>query len=194
VRDGDPGEMKLHNFADSLAQSHAAEDLPFWQEIYKQAFPNMAAMINHRQDGEHQRAGIDRSIILQNSKQLLIDEKVRGKNKITERVYTDIALEYWSDYERKIPGWVCKPLRADYIAYAIAPLGKCYLLPVLQLQKAWLKHGENWIEIYQPPIKAKNKYNGNFWTTISVGVPVDILFKAIGEGLRISFKEFDLTD
>ena len=183
-----------HNFNDSLKQSHAAEDLPFWREIYKQAFLNMAEMVNHRQDGEHQRVGIDRSIILQNSKQILVDEKVRGRNKKTGKIYTDIALEYWSDYERKVPGWVCKPLRADYIAYAIAPLGKCYLLPVLQLQKAWIKYGNFWIEYYKPPIKAENEDHGRFWTTWSVGVPGDILFKAIGEGLRISFGSFEFTE
>ena len=37
-------------------------------------------MVDHRDDGEHQRAGIDRSVILANSKQLLIDEKVRNKD------------------------------------------------------------------------------------------------------------------
>jgi hypothetical protein len=47
----------------------------------------MAAMIDHRQDGEHQRAGIDRSIVLNNSKQILIDEKVREK--------TGQGLDHW---------------------------------------------------------------------------------------------------
>lgn len=185
---------KPHDFGESLAQSHAAEDLPIWKEVYQKAFPNMITMINHRQNGEHQRAGIDRSIILENSKQLLIDEKVRGKNKKTGKIYRDIALEYWSDFDRHTLGWVCKPLRADYIAYAIAPLGICYLLPVLQLQKAWKENGEAWIEIYKPPIVAENEYKGHYWKTISVGVPVKVLFKAMGQCLRISFQPTDLED
>lgn len=160
-----------------------AEDLPFWREVYEKAFPTMTAMINHRQDGEHQRAGIDRSIILYNSKQILIDEKTRFRNEITGKVYNDIALEYWSDEERKVPGWVCKPLRADYIAYAIAPIGICYLLPVIQLQQAWKEKEGEWIRKY-PKIEAKNEG----WTTISVGVPPEILFPAIGSRLRIEFK------
>ena len=178
----------IHNFADSLEKSHRAEDLPFWEETYKKAFPDMVAMINHRKDGIHQRNGIDRSIILSNSKQLLIDEKVRGRNK-KGKVYTDIALEYWSDMDRKVKGWVCKALLADYIAYAIAPLGICYLLPVIQLQNAWREYGEAWIKKY-PDIRAENTY----WTTQCVGVPREILYPAIGKFFKITFKPFEITD
>jgi hypothetical protein len=175
-----------HDFSESLAMSHAASDMPFWREIYQQAFPSMLAMIDHRQDGEHQRAGIDRSVILANSKQILIDEKVRGRNAKTGKVYEDIALEFISDEARKVPGWVCKPLRADYIAYAIAPLGRCYLLPVPQLQSAWEKHGEEWRDSYFE-VRAENKG----WTTVSVGIPVPVLFKAIGQALRVQFTPWD---
>lgn len=178
----------MHDFAESLKASHAASDLPIWEEIYRQAFPSFAAMIDHRQDGEHQRAGIDRSVILENSKQILIDEKVRGRNKKTGAVYDDIALEYWSNFGARTPGWVCKPLRADFIAYAIAPLGKCYLLPVIQLQIAWDRCGEHWIDKY-PPIHAKNAsgYGGSY-TTVSVGVPVKDVFREIGGALRVTFQ------
>jgi hypothetical protein len=178
-----------HNFAESLAASHAASDLPFWDVVYRKAFPDMLTHLDHRQDGEHQRAGIDRSITLNNSKQILIDEKVRFRNKITGKVYEDIALEYLSDEARNVPGWVCKPLRADYIAYAIAPLGRCYLLPVSQLQSAWRKHGEYWKSAHFI-IRAKNKT----WTTISVAVPISELFPAIGQALRFTFDPLDGLD
>ena len=102
----------VHDFADSLAASHRASDLPIWEEIYRKSFPDFLAMVDHRQDGEHQRAGIDRSVILENSKQILIDEKIRWKP------YPDIAVEYLSNDRTGAPGWACKPLRADYIAYA----------------------------------------------------------------------------
>ena len=190
---GTPGATKFHNFSESLAQSHAAEDLPLWEEIYKKAFPGMVAMCNHREDGPHQRAGIDRSIIMPNSKQILVDEKVRGRNKKTGKVYTDIALEYWSDIGRRKLGWVCKPLLADYIAYAIAPIGKCYLLPVVQLQQAWVKYGEQWKSEHYC-IKAENMNNGIRWTTVSVGVPVSDLFRAMGECFRVSFTPVDIED
>lgn len=178
-----------HVFTDSLAASHAASDLPIWEQIYREAFPRFAAMIDHRADGEHQRAGIDRSVILANSKQVLVDEKVRWRNAITGLVYEDIALEYWSDERNRVPGWVCKPLRADYIAYAIAPLGKCYLLPVTQLQIAWDRFGDRWAETY-PQVRAKN----NGYTTVSVGVPPAEIFKAIGGALRIKFEPIEAAN
>jgi hypothetical protein len=168
--------MTAHDFNESLRRSHSASDLPIWLEIYRKAFPTMQAAIDHRQDGEHQRAGIDRSVILASSKQILIDEKVRWK------AYEDIALEYWSDRDRQLPGWVCKPLRADFICYAVAPMGRAYLLPVPQLQQAWESYGDRWRERY----KDCNAYNKRY-VTVSCPVPVAVLFKAIGECLRVSF-------
>jgi len=174
----------LHNFQHSLNRSHSAEEMPFWEQVYKTAFPNMSAMVNHRQDGDHQRMGIDRSIILSNAKQITIDEKVRFK------AYNDIALEYLSDKERNLPGWVCKPLQCDYIAYAIAPLGKCYLLPVIQLQMAWEAHKERWFSITDFRINAENwcPHTQRKWTTVSLGCPVKEVFQAIGNSLRIDFE------
>lgn len=181
-----------HNFQDSLAFSHAAEDLPFWAEVYREAFPTMRVMVNHRQDGAHQRMGIDRSIILESSKQIRIDEKVRGRNKKTGRVYTDIALEYWSDEEREVPGWVCKPLLCDYIAYAIAPLGVCYLLPVEPLQSAWRRNSEQWLA-ENHSIKAENqcRFTGRWWTTVSVCLEPKDLFAKIGNEHRIQFEKWE---
>ena len=184
----------VHQFDKSLAFSHAAEDLPFWEEVYRCAFPTMVAMANHRQDGPHQRSGIDRSILLANSKQFLIDEKVRGRNRITGRVYEDIALEFLSDEERNQPGWVTKPLLADYIAYAIAPLGRCYLLPVPQLQQAWTENGERWRDEARRLIRAPNLYHGRRWVTVSVGVTPRVLFHAMGQCLRVRFNPFEFEE
>jgi len=166
----------VHDFADSLAASHRASDLPIWEEIYRKSFQGFLAMVDHRQDGEHQRAGIDRSVILENSKQILIDEKIRWKP------YPDIAVEYLSNDRTGAPGWACKPLRADYIAYAIAPLGMCYLLPVIQLQQAWRRKGEIW-KASCFIVRAPN----SGYTTLSAAVPVHELFSEIGRALRVPF-------
>lgn len=176
-----------HNFAESLAASHAAEDLPLWEEAYRAAFPGFQAAISHRGDGPHQRAGIDRSVILANSKRLTIDEKVRGKNKITGKVYDDISLEYWSVFygngnKSNQPGWVCKPLLCDYIAYAIAPLGVCYLLPVLQLRLAWRENRADWVARYKE-VRAKNPG----YETISVAVPAGVVMGAIQSAHCLQF-------
>lgn len=171
-----------HDFSESLNCSHAASDLPIWREIYEAAFPGFVSMNDHRQNGSHQAAGVDRSIVLASSEQVLIDEKIRTKP------YDDILLEYWSDERRRVYGWICKPLRAQYIAYAIAPLGKAYLLPVVPLQNAWTKEGAGWIKRYRE-VRAKNrdKSTGREWDTLSVPIPVDVLFRAVGAALRIRF-------
>lgn len=173
-------------FAESLAMSHAAEDLPLWEEVYRYAFPEFQAMVNHRQDGDHQRAGIDRTVVMSNSKVIKIDEKVRARNKITGRVYSDIALEYWSNEERRVRGWVCKSLLCDYIAYAIAPLGKCYLLPVPQLRRAWIENGKAWVKRF-PIVRAVNENGGSRYTTVSVAVPPGVLMAAIKDALIVDF-------
>ena len=172
---------RVHTFDESLRLSHAASDLPCWRQIYDRAFPGMVAMIDHRQDGEHQRQGIDRSIILANSKQITVDEKIRFRD------YNDIALEYWSKRERGQWGWVCKPLMCDFICYAFAPTGRAYLLPVPQLQQAWDVHGGEWCDRFGS-IDAPNKG----YTSVSCAVPVPVLFAAIGECLRVRFDPISL--
>lgn len=183
-----------HDLQESLRASHAAEDYPLWEALYRNSFPGFRAMVNHREDGPHQRLGIDRSVILADSRQILIDEKIRGRNKKTNKVYDDIALEYWSDEARKTPGWVCKELHCDYIAYAIAPLGRAWLLPVIQLQRAWSQYSAIWIEKYKPVIRAPNRdrRTGREWVTISVGVPPDAVMRAIGACLRFNFEPFEI--
>jgi len=167
----------MNDFNEDLRYSQECEDNAIWLEIYHKAFPTLATITSHRKDGFHQRAGVDRSITLQNSKQILIDEKVRRKH------YGDIALEFMANDQKKSEGWVCKPLLADYIAYAIIPTGKAYILPVIQLQAAWANHGREWKERFGT-IRAKNAT----YSTVSCPVPVPELFAAIGKMLRVNFQ------
>jgi hypothetical protein len=179
----------VNEFKDCLKFSHSMSDLPLWKEVYRKAFPRMASMVDHRTDGWHQKAGVDRSIIMDDSKQVLIDEKVRGRNKITGIVYEDVSLEIVSNTKTRSPGWVCKPLLCEYIAYAIAPLGKCYLLPVIQLQAAWDHNHNKWVKMY----REKQAINRGYCTTF-VPVPVDELFRSMGQEFRISFEPFEYEE
>ena len=167
----------LHKFADSLSRSHTAEDCPAWLEIYRKAFPSMSTMISHREDGQHQRAGIDRSVILHNGKQVWIDEKARFRH-----YCGDILLEYLSNTRTGALGWVEKMLLCDYIAVAYLPSGCAFLLPVIQLQSAWEINREQWITQYGT-IAAKNQG----YETLNTPVPTNILFSAMGGQLRVSF-------
>ena len=92
-------------------------------------------------------------------------------------------LEYVSNDQKNTPGWVEKDLFADYICYAFIPSGKAYLLPVIQLQAAWLKNKTEWLEKYGTK-SADNK----FYHTLNCPVPTDVLFSQIGSMLRITFK------
>lgn len=167
----------VHNFQDSLAFSHSCDELSIWSEIYRKAFPSMVTMVNHRANGDHQKAGIDRSIILENSKQLLVDEKAR---RFTYR--NDILLEYLSNDRTGALGWVEKPLLCDYIAYAFIYDGLAFLLPVPQMQTAWNINKTEWLRKYD----YKSAPNAGY-KTLSCPVPTDVLFKAIGAALRITF-------
>jgi hypothetical protein len=183
---GDPA----NDFDKCLSDSHRAEDWPGWEVIYRQAFPDFHYMCNHRLDGTHQREGIDRSIITTSAQHILVDEKVRSRNKLTGRVYDDIALEIWSDIGIKSEGWVQKKLRADYIAYAILPLGVCYLLPVRQLQEAWKRNEKAWKLKYRTIAPESSRWTGAGraeWTTLCICVPAVEVLNAIRDCLTVRF-------
>ncbi len=171
----------VHNFNSQLDFSNRTELDPIWERIYRKTFPGFLSMTSLREDGPHQKLGLDRVLVLGNSKTIFIDEKMRRK------IRNDIALEYISVDTTNAPGWVCKPMTADYIAYGMrdgedATTGVCFLLPVIQLQAAWSKNGEFW----------KSKYgkfpaqNATYRTWICP-VPISVLYPAMGNCLRVSF-------
>lgn len=170
----------IHDFAESLARSHNYANAPWWTEVYRIAFPSLRACVDIRDDGWAQRAGIDRQIVLACGRNITVDEKVREKD------WPDIALERWSNEARKIPGWIQKPLLCDFIAYAFVPSQTCYLLPTLTLQRAWRLHGRDWCSRY-PEIRANN----STYTTVSVGVPIDVLFQALSDAMRVVWSNVD---
>jgi hypothetical protein len=174
----------LHDFRGELEFSHSCSDLPFWDEFYRKAFPNLAAMVDVRKDGWAQRGGIDRLLTLASGRVVSVDEKVRRK------AYPDIALERWSDRARKTPGWIQKSLACEFIAYAKLPLQLGFLLPTLILQRAWRIHGRDWIEL-----AARGEYRTiiaqNYgYETESIGVPDQVLLDAIAhDAMRVSWGE-----
>jgi hypothetical protein len=103
-----------------------------------------------------------------------VDEKVRVSD------WPDILLEQWSDEARRSPGWIQKPLACDFIAYAFAPSRKCYLLPVVPLQRAWRLNGRTWLAKYGQ----RRAYNPGYVST-SVPVPVPILLRAIADAMVV---------
>lgn len=162
----------VHEFASSLAFADRYRDAGWWAPVYARAFPSLASAVAIKEDGWAQRGGIDRLITLASGKTITVDEKIRARD------WPDILLEVWSDEERRVPGWVQKPLACDFIAYAYAPSGVCYLLPVPALQRAWQAHGERWSRRYGL-IRSRNAR----YVSASVPVPRDELMRAIVEAL-----------
>lgn len=175
--------MTIHNFSSSLAKSHEMESAPWWEPVYRQAFPNFAVMHSVRNDGWAQRGGIDRVVTLKSGKTVAIDEKVRAGN------WPDILLERWSDRGRQVPGWIQKDLACDFIAYAFIPSETCYLLPFLSLRKAWIDHGREWIDAAEASRDGFKKVlaRNNGYVTESVAVPTNVLLGAITESMTVSW-------
>ncbi len=157
----------MNNFQNDLDYSHSQADEPWWGEVYKHFFPNSLATADLRDDGWWQRAGVDRQIVLK-GKTIYVDEKVRRDD------WPDFGLEYISNDKTGAKGWVCKELLADYIAYAFAPSQVCYLLPVNELQNAWRRNGQKWLDKFGSKQAINDGYKTHFCP-----VPRGVLGKAL---------------
>lgn len=168
------GSPRLHRFKDSLALSQRFGD-DWWLPIYRRAFPSLVTAVAVEQDGWAQRGGIDRLLTLACGRTFTVDEKIRTED------WPDVLLERWSDETRKLPGWVQKPLAADFIAYAHAPAATCVLLPVPALQRAWRQHGRQWAGLY-----GQRRAQNSGYISVSVPVPRGVLMQAIVEAMFVS--------
>jgi hypothetical protein len=156
-----------------MSERHADSD--WWMDTYRRAFPRLRSAVQIRDDGWAQRGGVDRVLTLACGRTYTVDEKVRAED------WPDILLEQWSDEERRSPGWVQKSLACDFIAYAYAPSGVCYLLPVVPLQRAWRQHGRQWIKDY-----GQRRAQNPGYVSVSVPVPRAVLMWAIVDAMVVS--------
>jgi hypothetical protein len=197
---------KVHDFQKQLAYSEQASYEPFWDAVYKKAFPNI---INHMPcpgDSESQRMGIDRLIMLSNGLTIRIDEKKRKKYYNVD----DILLEFISVDKTKsrtgTPGWIEKDLAIDYLAYAVIPQKRCYLFPWQLVRRVWVAYGDQWIatadENDRKKAEAKERgeyYKGNgfyiksaknvgYWTW-SVIVPMKTFRESLAQSSIVTVAE-----
>jgi hypothetical protein len=178
----------MNNFAADLAWSHGQSDQPFWEPVYRKAFPTLASCVNVPADGWQQRAGVDRVLVLSDSKTLYVDEKVRRKDR------PDIALEIYSDERAKKKGWAIKPALSDFIAYAFLPTQTCFLLPFHLMQRAlrdnwvtWTSNAEQSRLGFQQ-VRAQNPG----YTTLSIAVPIMVLLDAMSDSMVVTWSADDL--
>ena len=127
--------MTTHDFGQQLAWSHRH---PIPNSLYHRAFPEVRRIHNMDNDMAAQYARVDRVLETWSGRTINVNEKVRKTD------FPDIALEVFTDYDAKRPGW-CHPLKTaatDWIAYAVPRLAVCYLLPCPEIRHALLN--QNW--------------------------------------------------
>lgn len=173
---GSPDPRPVHDFQKSLEVAATYVNAPWWETVYRQAFPTLQNMQAIGGPGWAQSAGIDRLLILASGKTIKVDEKVRLKD------WGDVLLEYWSDQERKRPGWVAKDLDCDYIAYAYVETQRCLLLPFPTLRVAWNRYRADLVATYK-----RTEARNNGYVTVGVAVPQDVLFNALRDCMVIQW-------
>ena len=95
-----------------------------------------------------------------------------------------MLLEQWSDEERRVPGWVQKPLACDFIAYAFVPSQTCYLLPYQLLKNAWDRHKRTWHATYGLRSVPNRSY-----TTTGIPVPIPVVLGAIESSIVVHWNK-----
>lgn len=171
--------MKSNDFASQLATANTPEKHAFWENAYRQVFPNVLRVEFYDADMDAQNNGVDAAVFRQGAPPIRIENKERQK------WYGDILLEYVHEYEdgHIRPGWIERPLRCDYLAYAILTTGHVWFLPWLPLRLAWERHKLRWLNSggrYNPTPAQNSGY-----VTKNVAVPPDELWGCINGVLQI---------
>jgi len=164
----------MKDFHQDLDRSELEQDNPIIREIYAKYFPNMSSMTAVKRDTYGQMIGIDRILVLNNSKTVKVEEKLRYAD------YGDILLELWSDVEKKKPGWAVKDLECDYIAYIILPSKTGYVWPYLAFKRAMEKDLKLWMT-FGDLRETKNKG----YYTQNLSVPTSVFLTSIASHMKV---------
>lgn len=165
----------MHEFNNLLKESHAIASINLITRIYQHYFGDHMTMSFNDSDIEAQKQGVDRTVITQEGVTWTVEEKIRPPRK-DGRIYQDILLEYLSSREHGTPGWVCKPLMADWLLYINMPHQHAFLMPVFLLQAAWQRNRQQWMSADRKKEAVNVRY-----TTVNAAVSVNELFLAIHE-------------
>lgn len=95
------------------------------------------------------RSGTDYWIRHARGTPISVDVKVRGKDPVESYGRDDLALETWSVIGSKI-GWTLdETKRTDYVLWWFTPTRRWVLVPFVQLQAAFRKRQDEWMELYR---------------------------------------------
>lgn len=135
----------VHDFQAKLAESNTLSDEDSWIGFYERVWPGqIVCSVRIDKDSVFQRWGVDREIKLVTGQQFTVDEKKRTKD------YGDMLIEEWSQFygerdTRNKVGWTRdRAKRCDFVAWAVVPSGKCWLIPFDLLRRTTHAYLGDW--------------------------------------------------
>lgn len=170
------GMSYLNNFVIDLEYSKNVGLSESLNRAYFNQFPHLVKIMPVT-DIHLQKSGVDKILILDGGKQIYVDEKIRRKD------YKDILLEEYSDFDRKVNGWLSRKKYTDYISYIIPSSGIIYFLPFLLLQKVWVNHYKRLLSAYGRKFALNRGYR-----TSSIPVPPGVLFNLLKKEMEFGYE------
>ena len=171
---------RVHDFQERNNWSLQNRWKPYWDTAYGEYFHGYEGR-KPITDVALQKQGVDVIVSTSAGKGFLIDEKVRDRHD-TGDILLELGNRYPSGHRTK--GWIMKPLKIDFLAYAFAPSSICYVLPFPALQRAFFKHKVAWWAAYRSAlVEARNAS----YVTCSLPIPTRVLLSAISDASRVGF-------
>ena len=176
----------LNIFRNQLNDSYEKVWNDLMNAFYKRFFENVESIRVHDiksddketkiEDKKKQKQGVDKTILLKDGTEILVEEKFREAKYWPNRL-TDILLEYISIDTKDIPGWVYTS-KSDYLVILYKhPLemneSEIYVLPFKSIRKWVNTHNEEFMACKD--IVATNTN----WRTISKEVPLEMIMRMI---------------
>lgn len=133
-----PTSSRIAKFDEDYAHNEIMMQELGREKIYKTLFPRLKRFRREfRKD--YQKRGIDVVVVLP-EESFWIEEKVVRKD------WKEFALEYYSNKEAGILGWMNTDLKCDYLLYVFYPSKTIYLLEWAELKKLWDKKKREWLK------------------------------------------------
>ena len=155
-------------FDDDLRESLEDKYKIIWWEFYKKTFPSLLRF-KRVSSKEENIKGYDRILCVGKHNKIILIEEKEDKYKTG-----NFFLEYISNDSTRSPGWICKPLKAEYIAYYFINYNKHYLFDTRLLQYVWIVNNEDWKYKYGIKIVPNIDYN-----TLGVAVPINKVLQEV---------------
>jgi len=137
--------------------------------------------------GQWQKWGVDRVVYLPEGRRVTIDEKKREKD------YGDILLEthsvwYGPESASNKLGWALDRTKlCDYVAYAVIPAQKCYLLPLELLQRTCRTNKARWESQFRERFASNEGYQ-----TRNLPIPWLTLSRALTDEMLTGYADEEL--